>query len=1058
MFDACGLQELAQGEEVVDVEYFESLVCQKNLCPSEHPILEEMIKYLCKQNECSTVDFWKHFQRPGIDLLEVYCSSESELTNQGIKAGLSTRRFGLRQGDLSTFAGRCVLYEHLWKFRPKHVWLSPKCGPWSNWSRLNMNKSLQLESQIKRERQSEKIHLQVCSGLFLFQLQRGPVYHCHVEQPAGSELMQQAELRPVTDHAIQALCDMCTAGNLMHPETHERLRKSTQIWTTSQIMQRALEQYQCVGAHSHDTIQGSCNPHGLGRMPVSKYTELYTVMFARRVIKMMACSMMHAETQVIPIESTQIDGHCLTADNEEEPEPKRRRLITKSPADDLTRVLDSQVQTAINNLVPQAERIAPEIGKMMIEQGALFEAFQEVFPSYRLRVIEICKGTDRLRAPPIPLLKGEAPLRLQCGRDRKTLQPFCDSKWENWEQLSQRQRCRKDRACRLSITLFGKHGVDRKDHQSQFENPEVSRQSDDKQEIESPPLEVPNPAKKPHSNHGPKFVMLSKAVQTQLLRMHGNLGHPDARTFMNALKDNNWDAEIVDAVPDMSCDVCHEQRNPKISRPSHLKEPRDFNDLVSFDSADWTDDQGRKHSFFHMIDSASNFQIAVPQIDRSSQCLIDTLKTNWFRWAGPPKAMMFDSAGEAGSENFGRFLQENDIRSYTIPTGAHWQLGRCERHGAIIQTMLDKYHAEHPIRNSTDFEQALLNLCNAKNSLSRHRGYTPEILVLGKCQRLPGSNTNEELSSVDLDACSDKSWFLEQLQKREAARVAFVRADNCLTLRRALNSRTRPFRQNFEVGEFVMFWRQGRGVLEGSWTGPGKVLMTEGDNLVWISHLTRLYRCAPEHVRSLSRREQEHASMLPNTELLPVSGSGVFQYHQLENQSGPPRHGEEQRSNPDEANIDLEAQREQPVNSPFLRQNTNEPPSSSIGQPDAEPELPPMENTPSGDSSNLPSLPDVSMIPVPSEDDSLVICRENDCWEEHGSVLIRHHVQPRISKFFPWNVPDCPWPAEQLLPMRVTIGKFRQGEAFRDEEHWKENVQAHQSKSEIWTGKTVFFS
>ena len=37
------------------------------------------------------------------DVLEVYCSSDSQLTKQSIRQGLRAIRFGLRDGDLSTF-------------------------------------------------------------------------------------------------------------------------------------------------------------------------------------------------------------------------------------------------------------------------------------------------------------------------------------------------------------------------------------------------------------------------------------------------------------------------------------------------------------------------------------------------------------------------------------------------------------------------------------------------------------------------------------------------------------------------------------------------------------------------------------------------------------------------------------------------------------------------------------------------------------------------------------------------------------------------------------------
>ena len=81
--------------------------------------------------------------------------------------------------------------------------------------------------------------------------------------------------------------------------------------------------------------------------------------------------------------------------------------------------------------------------------------------------------------------------------------------------------------------------------------------------------------------------------------------------------------------------------------------------------------------------------------------------------------MMFDSATESNSEEFARYLQEQSIVSYVIPTEAHWQLGRAERHGSILKHMIDLYHAEHPIRNHEDFEPCLIHLCNSKNAMSR---------------------------------------------------------------------------------------------------------------------------------------------------------------------------------------------------------------------------------------------------------------------------------------------------------------------------------------------------
>ena len=101
---------------------------------------------------------------------------------------------------------------------------------------------------------------------------------------------------------------------------------------------------------------------------------------------------------------------------------------------------------------------------------------------------------------------------------------------------------------------------------------------------------------------------------------------------------------------------------------------------------------------------------------------------------------------------------------------------------------------------------------NAKNSLSRVKGYTPELLVLGKNRRLPGSVMDDSEVGSNITASETESGhFQEQLAIREAARIAFVKADNCQNLRRALRGRSRPNRVTFEVNQWVMYWKEGKG-------------------------------------------------------------------------------------------------------------------------------------------------------------------------------------------------------------------------------------------------------
>jgi len=80
-----------------------------------------------------------------------------------------------------------------------------------------------------------------------------------------------------------------------------------------------------VGNHHHDVIAGSCKPAGFGRMPVSKYTELYTAMFGRRLSRAIQCSCQIQEK----VFGKHQEFSFVTNTAAEESEPKRRRLAGK---------------------------------------------------------------------------------------------------------------------------------------------------------------------------------------------------------------------------------------------------------------------------------------------------------------------------------------------------------------------------------------------------------------------------------------------------------------------------------------------------------------------------------------------------------------------------------------------------------------------------------------------------------------------------------------------------------------------------------------------------------
>ena len=172
--------------------------------------------------------------------------------------------------------------------------------------------------------------------------------------------------------------------------------------------------------------------------------------------------------------------------------------------------------------------------------------------------------------------------------------------------------------------------------------------------------------------------------------------------------------------------------------------------------------------------------------------------------------MMFDSATEANSDAF--FLSICKSRIFSVMLFPPRVIGNlAEQNGmgpfcnACWTNSMPTDRFDHP---GTLLKPDCKSV-NAKNSLSRVKGYTPELLVLGKNRRLPGSVTDDSEVGSNITASETESGhFQEQLAIREAARIAFVKADNCQNLRRALHGRSRPNRVTFQ---WVMYWKEGKG-------------------------------------------------------------------------------------------------------------------------------------------------------------------------------------------------------------------------------------------------------
>ena len=199
--------------------------------------------------------------------------------------------------------------------------------------------------------------------------------------------------------------------------------------------------------------------------------------------------------------------------------------------------------------------------------------------------------------------------------------------------------------------------------------------------------------------------------------------------------------------------------------------------------------------------------------------MVNALIQLWFQWAGAPGEILIDAATEFTSDAFAEFAQSHDIKVTTISAEAHFQNGKAERHGAVLQHMLSKFELERELNTYKDVQQALWFCVQAKNACGLRKGYAPEVLVLGKHTRLPGSVVDGINLPAHLLADSDTALgikFKRQLAYRETARRSYHSADNDAALRRSVLRRSNPHRGSYCPGEWVMVWKEGKGALPGS--------------------------------------------------------------------------------------------------------------------------------------------------------------------------------------------------------------------------------------------------
>ena len=694
-----------------------------------------------------------------------------------------------------------------------------------------------------------------------------------------------------------------------------------QVWTTADLVARALENMQCNHQESHQPLEGQTKSHGTS-ISRTKYSEAYTRRFARwmavtlqKIKSASAFVTRSLDVGSMPfakrahVESSRgssrrvLEPTPITRTSETE--GKRRRLEGKQP--DVIG-LSQEVFRLINEKVPR-------LGKVEVLTPEVREKLQRIMPGFELVTAVACRGVDRTLGPPSDLNRERAPFRRSLMILRHEGVIALEDHWEEWSTLPKSQVIRRNHACRLCVTVFGRPSQiegstslgresgdspeepDNRSDEREHAVPESCRDSHEQDRISTDVQSYSQPA---------EFRALHPHDRQWLMKAHKNLGHPSNEKLQAALREQHMPEALIEAAKVMRCSSCEEVQRPKLARPATLKDHLEFNDKIAIDELVYTTRTGMRHHIFHVIDYASSFHIAFRVQGSSSQDVIAGLSQHWLSWAGAPGEMIVDAATALTSEEFLSFTQRSGIRCTTIAPRAHWQTGKVERHGQLLEIMLKKYELDHGLDSDYDVQQALWHLCQAKNSLGMCRGFSPEMIVPGKSARLPASNMSDtEITAHSLAEAETLEGlsFKELLARRETARKACHEADNHAAIRRATLRRSRPARDQYAPGEWVMMFRPHANIpSQGAWFGPLRVMNPGDKHNIWATVGGKIFRGAPEHVRPVSACEarqipelsqDEPRTITSDLEPIPQSPSRIPVSYDI-----PPRLGDQRQPDP----------------------------------------------------------------------------------------------------------------------------------------------------------------
>ena len=298
------------------------------------------------------------------------------------------------------------------------------------------------------------------------------------------------------------------------------------------------------------------------------------------------------------------------------------------------------------------------------------------------------------------------------------------------------------------------------------------------------------------------------AVRT-VQRLHRNLGHPSPLSLVEMLESRGASQAVLDVARSYQCAACLTYKKPNQVAPSSAK--------------------------------------AVVKFNQSLQAL----ERHWVAHFGCPQRLVTDEGRGWLSAVFQEWTDRLAVHHVVAPGEAHEQLALVERRHAVLRKALDIFMNDYGTSGCNAIREAISYVVPQLNANPSTSGFSPSQWVLGQQPSFPGELLGSSLAPMHLEAN-----FEDELNKRNAAKIAIIHADTDQRLRRALLRKYAGTNTPLQPGMKCFYWRDARAadLVKIRWKGPATVILREDDadqrpKVYWIAHKSQLLRCAPHHVR-----------------------------------------------------------------------------------------------------------------------------------------------------------------------------------------------------------------